>query len=95
MAVDIFTDMLVLSIPIVILRKVQIPWKKKAALIGLFSATILVMVASLVRVFLVRGSTTQVQSGGIDTLYLWSNVECGIGKFSESLSLQNITHLEQ
>lgn len=83
MAVDIFTDMLVLSVPVVILRKVQIPWKKKAALMGLFSATILVMVASLVRFFLVRGSTTQVQSGGIDTLYLWSNVECGIGKLNE------------
>lgn len=92
MAVDVFTDMLVLSIPIVILRKVRIRWQKKAALIGLFSATILIMIISIVRVTLVRGSTTQLQSGGLDSLYFWSNVECGIGKSSWSTVLPDIIH---
>lgn len=78
MATDIVTDLLIISIPVVILRRVQLPLRKKAVLIAIFSASVLVMVMSIVRVTLVKGTTKQLQSASIDWLYLWSNVEAGI-----------------
>lgn len=80
MATDILTDILIISIPVALLRRVQIPMRKKLILFGVFSATVLIMIMSVVRVTLVKGTTTQLQSASIDWLYLWSNIEAGTGE---------------
>lgn len=81
MAVDVITDIFIISIPITVLRKVQIPLKKKAALLGIFSVTVLIMVVSVIRVTLVKGTQTRLQQASIDWLYFWSNVQMGVGKY--------------
>ncbi|KAK5993821.1 hypothetical protein PT974_07258 [Cladobotryum mycophilum] len=77
MAADIFTDFLVLSIPLSILWNVQIPRTKKLILAGIFSVTIFIMVVAIIRVVLVRGTENQHQNARIDWLYMWTNVEMG------------------
>ncbi len=82
MAADVFTDLLIISIPFLILWNVRIPSKKKLLLFGLFSVTVLIIAISLVRVILVKGYLqNQLQEASIDWLYLWSNLEMGIGGF--------------
>lgn len=80
MAMDILTDVLIISIPVAILRHVQIPIQKKLLLLGIFSATVLIMAVSVVRVVLVSDLGSQLREPSIDWLYLWSNVEMGVGK---------------
>lgn len=77
---DILTDVLIISIPVAILRHVQIPIQKKLLLLGIFSATVLIMAVSVVRVVLVSDLGSQLREPSIDWLYLWSNVEMGVGK---------------
>ncbi|KAI0513193.1 hypothetical protein F5B22DRAFT_648004 [Xylaria bambusicola] len=78
MAIDIATDLLILSIPFRILWNVQIPLKKKAILLGIFSLTIIIIITSILRVVLVKGVGSATRVSSIDWLYLWSNVEVGI-----------------
>ncbi|KAM4054662.1 hypothetical protein HRG_014927 [Hirsutella rhossiliensis] len=55
------------------------PWKKKLLLAGIFSVTVFIIVVAVIRVILVKGSTDQMQNPSIDWLYMWSNVEMGVG----------------
>lgn len=80
MAVDVLTDILIISIPFIILHKVQISWRKKAGLLGIFSVAILIMVFSIIRVTLVKGTQIHLQQASIDWLYFWSNIDMGVGK---------------
>lgn len=80
MSSDVLTDILILSIPFLILRKAQIPVQKKVALFGVFSVTILSMVVAIIRVALVKGTQKHLQQASIDWLYFWSNVNMGVGK---------------
>lgn len=88
MVADVLTDILILSIPFLVLRKVQIPLQKKAALFGIFSVTVFIMIVSVVRTTLVKGTQKHLQQASIDWLYFWYNVEMGVGEFcSRQLSL--------
>ncbi|CAH0038138.1 unnamed protein product [Clonostachys solani] len=78
MAVDVVTDLLILTIPFRILWNVRIPFKKKALLLGVFSLTIIIMVVAIIRVALVKGISSEVRVSSIDWLYFWSNIEAGI-----------------
>ncbi|KAI1821856.1 hypothetical protein F4861DRAFT_541556 [Xylaria intraflava] len=78
MAIDIATDLLIISIPFRILWNVRIPLKKKILLLGVFSVTIIIIITSVIRVVLVKGVNEEVQIASIDWLYLWSNIEAAI-----------------
>ncbi|KAG6356247.1 hypothetical protein INS49_015634 [Diaporthe citri] len=78
MVVDIFTDLLILSIPFRLLWNVRIPLKKKLILLGVFSFTIFIILTAIIRVGLVKGTSGAVQVSSMDWLYLWSNVESGV-----------------
>lgn len=80
MAIDVLTDLLIISIPVTILRHTQIPSRKKSILLAIFSATVIIMAVAIIRVTLVKGTEAQLQDASIDWLYLWSNVEMGVGK---------------
>lgn len=69
---------IVLSIPIMMLWNVRIPLKKKLILFSLFSAIIVVVVVSIIRVAVVSSKNRHVD---ISWLYLWSNVEMSTCKF--------------
>ena len=75
MAADVITDVIILSIPVIILWNVQIPWRNKIVLFGVFSATMLIILISIIRVALVKGMHQQLTEPAIDWLYLWSGVE--------------------
>lgn len=81
MALDIFTDILLITVPFVILWNVQIPRRKKVVIFGIFSATAFIIVTAIIRVTLVRGISSQMRSPSIEWLFLWSNVEVGIGEY--------------
>jgi hypothetical protein len=76
LACDLVTDVLIVSIPVIIVWNVRIPARKKVLLVALFSATVLVMIAAIVRVALVRvpGEDMEHQTS-IDWVFTWSNVE--------------------
>ncbi|KAF2470378.1 uncharacterized protein BDR25DRAFT_151954, partial [Lindgomyces ingoldianus] len=73
-ALDILSDCLIVSIPILILWNVHVPLRKKIILTGIFSATVIVMVVSIIRVTVVNSKH---QSAEIAWLVFWSFVENG------------------
>ncbi|KAL3481033.1 hypothetical protein BJX99DRAFT_254012 [Aspergillus californicus] len=68
-ATDISTDLLIISIPVLMLWRLRIPLRKKILLMGLFSLTILVIVIALVRV------TVNNLTLDIAWLFFWSFLE--------------------
>lgn len=66
----------VITIPILMLWNVQISLRKKLALMGIFSLTVIVMVVAIVRVAVV---TTKNTNADISWLYFWSNIEIAVG----------------
>lgn len=80
MAADVITDVLIFSIPVIILWNVQIPWRNKIVLFGVFSATMLIILISIIHVALVKGTQQQLKEPAIDWLYLWSAVEMATRK---------------
>ena len=73
----------VISVPVSLLWNVQIPLRKKLALGGIFSLSVFVMVASIV-----RAVVTSTPSFGVDMswLYLWTSVEMSVGRSPPLLS---------
>ena len=64
-------------IPFSMLKGVQINWRRKAALSGIFSLVVITMVFAIVRTALVGSSnTTQPDSSW---LYMWSAIEASVG----------------
>ncbi|KAI4155822.1 MAG: hypothetical protein LQ340_000729 [Diploschistes diacapsis] len=72
LAVDILTDGLILSIPIIMLWRVRISFRRKLALVGIFSLTVIVIVLAIIRVSLVYNPDKNVDA---TWLYMWSNIE--------------------
>jgi hypothetical protein len=66
-----------MTIPIIMLWNVRISLRKKLALIGIFSLTVIVIVFAIVRVAVVTSYTKQ---SDITWLYVWSNIEMSVGK---------------
>lgn len=79
--IDIFTDLLILSLPFLILRGVKMPKKYKTILSGIFSLTVIVITVAVVRCIELKTSQhSEIQVHSIDWLFLWSNIELGVGK---------------
>ncbi|KAI9878023.1 MAG: hypothetical protein M1830_002143 [Pleopsidium flavum] len=74
-AVDVITDVMIITIPVLMLWNVRISWRRKLALIGIFSLTVIVIIFSIVRVAVVTSTTTQAD---ISWLYMWSNIEMAV-----------------
>lgn len=72
----------VLSIPFLVLWNTRIPLQKKLILLGIFSATIFIMVTAIIRVAV--GMTYDRQMN-IDWLCFWSFVEVDVGRLTPSL----------
>lgn len=68
----------VITIPIRMLWNVSISWKKKLALMSIFSLTIIVVVISIVRVAVGISKKSPADMGW---LYMWSNVEVAVCTF--------------
>lgn len=82
MAIDIVTDLLILTIPFRILWGVQIPSHKKAILLGVFSIIVATMCVSIIRVVMVAGAGPERQSLGLDWMFIWSNVESAASEYN-------------
>ncbi|KAL5355197.1 hypothetical protein BJX96DRAFT_170441 [Aspergillus floccosus] len=74
-AVDVATDLLILSIPILILWEVRLPLRKKLVLGAVFSVIMITIAVSTIRVAVNRSSDTNVD---VTWLYFWSFVELSI-----------------
>ncbi|PYH44303.1 uncharacterized protein BP01DRAFT_401389 [Aspergillus saccharolyticus JOP 1030-1] len=71
---DVVTDLLILSIPILILWNVRISLTKKIILLGIFAATIIVVAVAIIRVV-----TNHALNHNMDMtwLWMWSFIEMG------------------
>ncbi|KAF2846616.1 hypothetical protein T440DRAFT_432288 [Plenodomus tracheiphilus IPT5] len=73
-ALDIISDCLIVSIPVLILWNTRVPLRRKLVLVGIFSVTVIVMVVSVIRVRVVNSKT---QNSEIAWLIFWSYIENG------------------
>ncbi len=90
--IDLSTNLLITSIPILIIWNVKMPRRRKMILLGIFSASIFISVAAVVRVALVSGADSKLRYASIDWLYLWSMVEMAVGMcLSPPLQNQEMT----
>lgn len=69
----------VMLIPILMLRGVQMRWRRKAALTGIFSLVVITMIFAIVRTAVV-GSTNTTQPDS-SWLYMWSAIEASVGRW--------------
>ncbi|KAJ5389090.1 uncharacterized protein N7496_000158, partial [Penicillium cataractarum] len=69
---DVVTDMMILSIPVLVLWNTRISRRKKVILLSIFSATILIMVIAIVRVAVDNTLNSEIN---IAWLCFWSFVE--------------------
>ncbi|KAF3014342.1 hypothetical protein E8E15_003701 [Penicillium rubens] len=72
---DITTDLMILSIPFLVLWKTRISLRKKLILLSIFSATIFIMVTAIIRVAVGMDYDRQMN---IDWLCFWSFVEVDV-----------------
>ena len=69
----------VILVPVNLLRKVRLSVRKKLALGGLFSITVIIMVFAIIRVVVVSSYSHRPDQ---TWLYLWSGVEQAVCKFN-------------
>ncbi|MCJ1262604.1 hypothetical protein MMC22_002474 [Lobaria immixta] len=74
-AVDVITDAAIITIPILMLWNVRISWKKKLALMSIFSLTVIVIIVSIVRVTVVN---TKNSTPDQSWMFMWSNIEVAV-----------------
>lgn len=86
-AVNLFTDVLILFVPIPTLLSLRVPMSKRLALIGIFSVGILAIVASCIRMWVMAlWAENAVNSARYGTdLLLWGQVETNAGIVSASV----------
>ncbi|OQE30974.1 hypothetical protein PENFLA_c002G00740 [Penicillium flavigenum] len=72
---DVITDLMVLSIPFLVLWKTRISLRKKLIFLSIFSATIFIMVTAIIRVAVGMNYDRQMN---IDWLCFWSFVEVDV-----------------
>lgn len=66
-----------MSIPFTMLKGVQMEWRRKAALGGVFSLVVITMVFAIIRTALV-GSSNKTQPDA-SWVYLWNAIEASVG----------------
>lgn len=72
----------VITIPILMLWNVHISWKKKLALMSIFSLTVIVIIFSIVRVALINSENS---TPDISWVYMWTNIEVAVCSFFFSI----------
>ncbi|KAF2647119.1 hypothetical protein K491DRAFT_551099, partial [Lophiostoma macrostomum CBS 122681] len=82
-ALDVVTDLMIMSLPISLLWSVRIGFGRKVALVGLFSLVVITMTFAIIRVTVVSKGYTTTQQGArhqaeLSWLYFWSFVEFAI-----------------
>ncbi len=60
------------------LRGVQMRWRRKAALTGIFSLVVITMIFAIVRTAVVSSSNTQIDTSW---LFMWSAIEASVGRW--------------
>ena len=74
-AMDVLSDIAILIIPATLLWKSQIQFRKKLALGGIFSLTLFVMIASIVRTVVTTNSS---QNDDLTWMSAWAGIEMGV-----------------
>ncbi|KAF2806679.1 uncharacterized protein BDZ99DRAFT_448126 [Mytilinidion resinicola] len=78
-ALDVFTDVLIMSLPISLLWSVRVSFGRKVVLAGLFSLVLITMVIAIVRVTVVsKGYVVGHRQAEISWLYFWSFTEFAV-----------------
>ncbi|CAI7567797.1 unnamed protein product [Penicillium bialowiezense] len=72
---DIVTDLMILSIPFLVLWNTRISRRKKLVLLSMFSATVVIMISAVIRVAVGMNYDRQIN---IDWLCFWSFIEVDI-----------------
>ncbi|OQE37851.1 hypothetical protein PENCOP_c009G04926 [Penicillium coprophilum] len=72
---DVITDLMILSIPFLLLWRTKISLRKKLVLLSIFSATIFIMVVAIIRVAVGMTYDRQIN---IDWLCFWSFIEVDV-----------------
>ncbi|KAL8857184.1 MAG: hypothetical protein Q9178_006239 [Gyalolechia marmorata] len=73
---DVITDCLIMFIPFSMLKGVQMNWRRKAALSGIFSLVVITMVFAVARTALIGSSNTTKTDSSL--LWMWSAIEASI-----------------
>ena len=85
MAIDIFTDFLLMTIPANLLWNVRIPLRKKLMLLGIFSVTLCIVTIAVVRIttssLVMDRKDGHTQNDSVAWLVMWSSVEMGVGRW--------------
>ncbi|KAJ4360112.1 uncharacterized protein N0V89_000672 [Didymosphaeria variabile] len=86
-AVNLFTDVLILLLPIPTLLGLRVPMNKRLALVGIFSVGIMAIVASCVRMWVMALWAESPQNSALfgSDLLLWGQVEVNSGIVSASV----------
>ncbi|KAJ4291775.1 hypothetical protein N0V90_009670 [Kalmusia sp. IMI 367209] len=86
-AVNLFTDVLILLLPIPTLLGLRVPMSKRLALVGIFSVGIMAIVASCVRMWVMALWSESPQNSALfgSDLLLWGQVETNSGIVSASV----------
>lgn len=86
-AVNLFTDVLILLLPIPTLLGLRVPISKRLALVGIFSVGIMAIVASCVRMWVMALWSESPQNSALfgADLLLWGQVEINSGIISASV----------
>lgn len=72
-------------IPILMLRGVQMRWRRKAALTGIFSLVVITMIFAIVRTAVVGSSNTTLLDSS--WLFMWSAIEASVGRWCPCYSI--------
>jgi hypothetical protein len=86
MAIDVFSDFLIIAIPIPMLWNVRVPGKKKLAFVGLFSLSIITMVVAIVRAVSVNSSRDGSGQDNATFLWLWTAIQASLAVIIACLS---------
>ncbi|KAF2684461.1 hypothetical protein K458DRAFT_388936 [Lentithecium fluviatile CBS 122367] len=86
-AVNLFTDVLIMLLPIPTLLGLRVPMSKRLALVGIFSVGIMAIVASCVRMWVMALWSESPQNSALfgADLLLWGQVETNSGIISASV----------
>ncbi|KAI8944155.1 hypothetical protein F4801DRAFT_572741 [Xylaria longipes] len=82
-ALDVVTDVLIMTIPISLIWNIRIRWEKKLALVTIFSLVLVTISFAIVRVVVVSALTRQPD---VSWLYLWSSIEQNVAIIVACLS---------
>ncbi|KAI1171187.1 hypothetical protein F4777DRAFT_69679 [Nemania sp. FL0916] len=85
-ALDTLTDFLIMLLPAILLWKVQIPWTKKLAILGIFSLSIITVAVAITRVLSISDMKREDGQSDPSYLWLWTSIEQTVAMVVSCLS---------